>query len=52
MKKRIYKVVVIGLDKEFKFDNFERTMAYCKELDFQGYAFELYVYNEFEGSAK
>lgn len=35
-------------NKHFDFDDLEKALAYCKELDFQGYEFSLDAYNKYE----
>ena len=35
-------------NRHFDFDDFEKAVAYCKELDFQGHEFELTAYNKYD----
>ena len=53
MKKRKYYVEILEHEfhewnKHFEFDDYEKAVAFCKELDFQGHDFSLHAYNVYE----
>jgi hypothetical protein len=53
MSKRKYYVEILEHEypewnQHFEFDNFEKAIAYCKELNFQGHNFSLNAYNVYD----
>lgn len=50
---RFYEVEILEYEypewnQHFDFDDIEKALAYCRELNFQGHEFSLYAWNKYD----